>query len=256
MAGGWRAVRCRHPEGSGRQILRAGGGGTRRLAAAFGALRAAAALALAVTGAAGLAAAVLWRPATRRVWAGIAVAVLLGAVCGAVATAARLAGRDAPQVAAAGPGSGHRHSGDQSAPRPGSPAPRCRRAAVWLIASWLVRLQVDDEPPVRTRVRVLVFATDPAWQELRPGDRVPRHRPLGPAPRGGPDRGGPFGHQRAAAGRAATVAVAGGRVAAGRAAGRVRAAWPAKSPAWCRRWRWETSARSTPASATTSSPPA
>lgn len=152
--------------------------------AAFGALRATAALALAMTVVAGLAAAVLWGPATRRVWAGIAVAVLLGAVCGAVATAARLAGRDAPQVA-----SPARDRATVTAEiRVRRDPARLRRDAagppLWLIASWLVRLQVDDEPPVRTRVRILVFATDPAWQELRPGDRVRATGRLAP-PRGG-----------------------------------------------------------------------
>lgn len=150
--------------------------------AAFTTLRAAAPLALGVTGAVIVAAAVLWRWTARRVWVAITVAVLLGGACGAVATAARLAGRDAPAIAE--PARAHATvTVEVTVRRDPVRLPRSAGPPLWLVATWLVRLEVAEAPPVRTRVRVLLFATDPAWQRLRPGDRVRAAGRLAP-PRG------------------------------------------------------------------------
>src|SRR5690606_15071295 len=67
----------------------------------------------------------------------------------------------------------------------------------WLVPAWLHWFGPPDaalrEPAgaglgqsagTRTRVRVLVFATDPGWQELLPGQRVRALGRLAP-PRGG-----------------------------------------------------------------------
>ncbi|TWH66061.1 competence protein ComEC [Micromonospora olivasterospora] len=143
-------------------------------------------------GAAGLAAlgsahllAVLGRPApTVRRYGWIAVAVLLGVVCGATATAARLAVRDAPAVRAL--------VDDRAAvdaelvvrddPRPargstGGPA-------TLLVRAELVALTTVDGRRVAAPLRVLVLATDPAWRGLLPGQRLTAEGRLG-APRGG-----------------------------------------------------------------------
>lgn len=161
--------------------------------AAFVALRLTAPVALAVAGVALLAAAALWPrvraavptggTAARAAWAGVAVAALLGVVCGAVATAARLATRDAAAISQ--PARAHATATVEVTVR--RDPVRLRRESgppTWLVAVWLNRLQVADAPWVGTRVRVLVFTSDPAWQDLRPGQRVRAIGRLAP-PRGG-----------------------------------------------------------------------
>src|SRR5690606_32698107 len=77
-------------------------------------------------------------------------------------------------------------------PRWGRPAAGPR---VWLVPAWLHRLAPADrdraqespgeaEQQTRLRARVLVFAHDPMWQDLLPGQRIRVTGRLGP-PRGG-----------------------------------------------------------------------
>ncbi|WP_433344132.1 ComEC/Rec2 family competence protein [Micromonospora sp. CA-111912] len=147
---------------------------------------------LLAAGAAGLAAlasahllGALGRPAPLvRRYGWIAVAVLLGVVCGAAATAARLVVRDAPAV---------RSLVDDRAtvdaelvvredPHPVRGVPG--RPATLLVRADLVALTGPDGSRVAAPVRVLVLATDQAWRGLLPGQRLTAEGRLG-APRGG-----------------------------------------------------------------------
>ncbi|MEH0844380.1 ComEC/Rec2 family competence protein [Micromonospora sp. CPCC 205711] len=121
-------------------------------------------------------------PVRRYGW--IAVAVLIGVVCGASATAARLHVRDAPAL---------RALVDQRArvtaelvvrddPRPIRGAPG--RPATLLVAGELIRLTGPGGARLRAPVRVLVLATDPAWRGQLPGQRLTTEGRLS-APRGG-----------------------------------------------------------------------
>lgn len=163
---------------------------------AFIALRATAPLALTAVGVAALGGVALWwwvarwgsSRGRRRVqwpaWAGIATALLLGVVCGGAATAARLAGRDAPAIMEPA----HAHATVTVEATVRRDPVRLRRDSggppLWLIPTWLVRLEAGGTPPLRVRARVLLFATDPQWQRVRPGDRLRATGRLAP-PRGG-----------------------------------------------------------------------
>lgn len=140
---------------------------------AFAALHTTAPVAFAGAAVALAGAAALWRRVGHaRVWAGIAVAALLGMVCGSAATAARLAARDAAAVAQ--PAREHAAVTAQLTLRRD---PRQLRRDVgtpptWLIPAWLEWIDTEDAPPARLRVRVLVLAGDTQWQALRPGQRL------------------------------------------------------------------------------------
>jgi competence protein ComEC len=126
---------------------------------------------LAVAGVALLAAAVVAaRPATLR-W--VAVTVLLGAVCGSVATAARVAVRDAGPVRALVE-AGATVRADvvvRDDPRPAARA--AGRPPTYLIAVDLDAVHTEDPPAtVRLGARALVIATDPAWRPLLPGQHA------------------------------------------------------------------------------------
>ncbi|SBT49665.1 ComEC/Rec2 family competence protein [Micromonospora narathiwatensis] len=121
-------------------------------------------------------------PARRYGWT--AVAVLLGVVCGATATAARVAVRDAAPV---------RALVDERAqvtaelvvrddPRPIRGA--AGRPSSVLLRADLVRLTDSTGQRVNGSVRALVLATDPAWRTLLPGQRATARGRLS-APRGG-----------------------------------------------------------------------
>ncbi|WP_410811392.1 ComEC/Rec2 family competence protein [Micromonospora sp. 067-2] len=126
----------------------------------------------------------LGRPrATVRRFGWIAVAVGLGVVCGATATAARLVVRDAPPV---------RALAEQRAtvtadlvvrddPRP---IRSVGRPGMLLVPTELVRVTGPDGRRLRTSMRLLVLATDPAWRGLLPGQRLSAEGRLG-VPRGG-----------------------------------------------------------------------
>ncbi|MGX1614623.1 ComEC/Rec2 family competence protein [Micromonospora chalcea] len=121
-------------------------------------------------------------PARRYGW--IAVAVLLGVVCGAAATGARLAIRDATAVRAL-VAEGAVVTADlvlRDDPRPVRGAPG--RPPMLLVRVDLVRLTGGDGARVTGPVRALVLATDPAWRPLLPGQRVTAQGRLS-APRGG-----------------------------------------------------------------------
>ncbi|MCO1597365.1 ComEC/Rec2 family competence protein [Micromonospora sp. RHAY321] len=126
----------------------------------------------------------LGRPgATVRRYGWIAVAVGLGVVCGATATAARLAVRDAPPI---------RLLAEQRAPVTADlvvrddprPIRSAGRPGMLLVPTELVRLTGPDGRRVRASVRLLVLATDPAWRGLLPGQRLTADGRLG-VPRGG-----------------------------------------------------------------------
>jgi competence protein ComEC len=128
----------------------------------------------------------VWRWVGRAgAWAGIAAALLLGSVCGATATAARLAVRDAPPLAQAA--DEHATVTVELVTRRDA---RQLGRDVGRPPSWLVpaRLESLDNPregrPVRMRARILVLTGDPYWQELLPGQRVRVAGRLAPA-RGG-----------------------------------------------------------------------
>ncbi|MBQ1070187.1 competence protein ComEC, partial [Micromonospora sp. D75] len=128
---------------------------------------------------------VLGRPGepTRR-YGWIVVAVLLGVVCGAAATGARLAIRDATAVRALVT-EGAVVTADlvlRDDPRPVRGAPG--RPPMLLVRVDLVRLTGGDGARVTGPVRALVLATDPAWRPLLPGQRVTTQGRLS-APRGG-----------------------------------------------------------------------
>ncbi|MFJ8582407.1 ComEC/Rec2 family competence protein [Micromonospora sp. NPDC093277] len=121
-------------------------------------------------------------PARRYGW--IALAVLLGVVCGATAAAARVSVRDAAPV---------RALVDERAqvtaalvvrddPRPIRGA--AGRPSTVLLRADLVRLTDSAGQRVAGSVRGLVLATDPAWRALLPGQRATARGRLSP-PRGG-----------------------------------------------------------------------
>jgi competence protein ComEC len=102
----------------------------------------------------------------------IAMAVLLGAGSGAVATGVRVGVREAgPLRALVDAGRSVRVEAvvrdDPRAVR-GSPG----LPATYLVAVELTRLQADDEAPLRLSARALVLGSDPGWRGLLPGQRV------------------------------------------------------------------------------------
>ena len=114
----------------------------------------------------------------------VAVAVLLGAGCGAVATAARVSVRDAgPLVALVDAAATVRVDlvvRDD---------PRALRGAAGLPPTYLLSVELtsvypDDGPRLRLSARALVLGSDPAWRPLLPGQRASATGRL-MAPRGG-----------------------------------------------------------------------
>ncbi|WBB82570.1 ComEC/Rec2 family competence protein [Micromonospora sp. WMMD882] len=121
-------------------------------------------------------------PARRYGW--IAVAVLLGVVCGGAATAARLTARDAAVVRAL---TGERASVTAELVVRDDPRPVrgvVGRPAMLLAPADLVGVTGPDGRRVDAPVRMLVLATDPAWRGLLPGQRLTAQGRLA-EPRGG-----------------------------------------------------------------------
>lgn len=118
-------------------------------------------------------------------WVGVGVAVLLGVVCGSAATGARLAARDAAPVATL---VGERARVTVELTVRDDPFPLDGRGGAppsWMVRAWLDRVEPDrPAAPLRVRARIIVFAPDPAWRPLLPGQRVRADGRLGP-PRGG-----------------------------------------------------------------------
>jgi competence protein ComEC len=114
----------------------------------------------------------------------IAVAVLLGVGCGAVATGARVAVREAgPLVALVRAGDPVRVEAvvrDDPRALPGSPG----RSPTYLVPVDLQAVRAAPAPPLRLSARALVLAADPGWRSLLPGQRVVARGRLLP-PRGG-----------------------------------------------------------------------
>ncbi|MET7970219.1 ComEC/Rec2 family competence protein [Micromonospora sp. NPDC005305] len=121
-------------------------------------------------------------PVRRYGW--IAVAVLLGVVCGATATAARLAVRDADPVRALVTErtlvTAELVIRDDPRPIRGAAG----RPATLLVRADLTRLTDPAGRQVTGTVRGLVLASDPAWRTLLPGQRATARGRLS-APRGG-----------------------------------------------------------------------
>ena len=114
----------------------------------------------------------------------LVAAVLLGAGCGAVATAARVGARDAgPLAALVDAGATVRADlvvrDDPRALR-GSPG----LPPTYLAAVELISVHPADGPRLRLSVRALVLGSDPAWRPLLPGQRASVTGRL-LAPRGG-----------------------------------------------------------------------
>ncbi|MCZ7435930.1 ComEC/Rec2 family competence protein [Micromonospora sp. WMMC241] len=124
------------------------------------------------------------RAAPIRRYGWLALAVLLGVLCGAAATGARLAVRDAAPIRALVTERALvtadlvvRDDPRRVRGSPGRPAPL-------LVRVDLVRLTGPDGSQVTGPVRGLVLATDPGWQGLLPGQRVTTRGRLA-EPRGG-----------------------------------------------------------------------
>lgn len=109
-------------------------------------------------------------PVRRHGW--IAVAVLLGVVCGSTATAARLHVRDAAPLRALVDDRARVTAGLvlRDDPRPVRGAPG--RPATLLVTAELTALTDPEGHRLRVPVRLLVLATDPAWRGLLPGQRL------------------------------------------------------------------------------------
>jgi len=141
---------------------------------------------LLVGGVALLAVAVATRVGPR--WQGggrwVVAALLLGAGCGAAATAARVSVREAgPLAALVGSGATVRVElvvRDDPRALDGS----LGLPPTYLIAVELVGVQAEDEPAITLSARGLVLASDPAWRPLLPGQRASATGKLLP-PRGG-----------------------------------------------------------------------
>ncbi|KXK63539.1 competence protein ComEC [Micromonospora rosaria] len=128
---------------------------------------------------------VLGRPAAPvRRYGWIAVAVLIGVVCGATATAARLGVRDAEAIRAL---VDERATVTVAATVTDDPRPVRRvpgRPAAFLVAAELTTLTGPDGRRVRAPARLLLLAADPGWKGLLPGQRVTAEGRLA-EPRGG-----------------------------------------------------------------------
>ncbi|MGN9809081.1 ComEC/Rec2 family competence protein [Micromonospora sp. BQ11] len=121
-------------------------------------------------------------PARRYGW--VVVAALIGVVCGASATAARLAVRDAAPVRALVEADAvvTAELVVRDDPRPVRGAPG--RPAILLVATRSTGVTGGDGRRVEASVRVLVLASDPGWRGLLPGQRLTARGRLAP-PRGG-----------------------------------------------------------------------
>ncbi|MGA5303602.1 ComEC/Rec2 family competence protein [Nucisporomicrobium flavum] len=132
------------------------------------ALLTAAAAALAPASAAGGKAGRLWLGGGR--W--VVAAVLLGAGCGAVATAARVSVREAgPLAALVAAGATVRAElvvRDDPRALDGSPG----LPPTYLVSVELTGLQPEDAPAMRLSARAIVLGKNPAWRPLLPGQRL------------------------------------------------------------------------------------
>jgi competence protein ComEC len=114
-------------------------------------------------------------------WAG--VALLLGAVCGALATAARTSARDARPLAALAAERSRVTATVETAGDPTALSAAAMGRVTYLVPARLIELRT---PTASTTVdaRILVFASTGQWASLLPGARVRTEGRLAPA-RGG-----------------------------------------------------------------------
>ncbi len=120
-----------------------------------------------------------------RAWRWTVVAVLLGVVCGALVTAARVAARDAEPfaglVAAGATVQAELEVRDDPRAVRGSPG----RPPTWLVAVDVLRIRTGEPAlELRMSVRAVVLASGPGWQGLLPGQWFTADGRL-LAPRGG-----------------------------------------------------------------------
>ena len=122
------------------------------------------------------------RPAALR-WIG--VAVLLGAVCGSAATAARVSVRDAGPLRALVEAGATVRADVVVRDDPRKLRSTAGRPPTYLIAVDLTAVSTDEPPAtLRLGARALVLGSDPAWRPLLPGQRATVTARL-LAPRGG-----------------------------------------------------------------------
>jgi competence protein ComEC len=140
--------------------------------------------------AAGVAAATVGPAGGRRQgWGWVAVAVLLGVVCGASATAARASVREAEPLA--GLARAHATVEAELVVRD-DPRPVSGQRATWVVMVDARRLTVDRvggagsaaPATIRLAAGMVVFATDEGWRGLLPGQRVIASGRLRPPQRG------------------------------------------------------------------------
>jgi competence protein ComEC len=118
------------------------------------------------------------RPAGR--W--IVVGALLGVVCGAAGTAARLTARDASEVGALV--REHAMVAVELTVRDDPRAARSGATGLGARPSWVIAARLDRVQLLRVQVSVLVLAAHDGWRGLLPGQRVSATVRFGPA-RGG-----------------------------------------------------------------------
>ncbi|HET6212256.1 MAG TPA: ComEC/Rec2 family competence protein, partial [Micromonosporaceae bacterium] len=103
---------------------------------------------------------------------GVVLGVLLGVVCGAAATTARVAVRDSPVLTGLAARRTAVHAlltvADDPRQLRGDPG----RPATYAITAKLHKLVPRDGVPIRLDARVLVLANDPGWRSVLPGQSV------------------------------------------------------------------------------------
>ena len=124
------------------------------------------------------------RPVTLARYGWVLVAVLLGVVCGATATGARLVVRDAAVLRELATERAAVTAELVVRDDPRALRGPVNRPAMFLLRAELVRLDRPDGGHLRTPARLLVLATDPHWQGLLPGQRLTATGRL-QAPQGG-----------------------------------------------------------------------
>ncbi|BCB79378.1 ComEC/Rec2 family competence protein [Phytohabitans flavus] len=151
------------------------------LAALYVPVRGAIVVAVVAALAAGATVLVMRRRAVPYGW--VVASVLLGAVCGGAATAARVATRDAEPIAALV--RDHARVDVELVVRD-DPRPvrsLAGRPQTYLVAAYLRGVRPADGS-IAVRARVLVLASDPQWRDLLPGQRLTATGRLLPAGRG------------------------------------------------------------------------
>jgi competence protein ComEC len=115
----------------------------------------------------------------------VLAAVLLGIVAGAAATAARTGARDAEPLAHLARDHATVRAELTVTDDPHALSPHGRGPASVLVPARLTALAGEDSGPVRLDARVVVFASDPAWRRLLPGQRLAVTGRLAPNERSG-----------------------------------------------------------------------